>query len=343
MSMVYLMARTTPRTRAEIHESTASLGEIAQTYNISRSTARKWRNRSDHLDRSHRALQMNTTLSPAQELIVLDIRRLCLLPLDDLVCVTREFISTEFSRSAISRLLRREGLSKLADLMPQQEGQDAPKHKTFKDHEPGYVHIDIKHLHQMPDESSRRYLFVAIDRATRWVFLRIYNDQTERSSVDFLRRVHQAAAFKIVKLLTDNGTQFTDRFTSKNKQPTGKHVFDEQRKALNIEHRLSPPRHLQTNGMVERFNGRISEVVKQTRFASGAELEATLSNYMLIYNHRIPQRSLGHISPVDALKSWQDKKTELFLKRVYKQAELDSYALKSIDTIPQSGEVFCFA
>jgi transposase InsO family protein len=322
MSMVHPLARTTPRTRAEIHQSQASLTQVAQTYNISRGTARKWRNRADPLDRSHRAHVLPTTLSPAQELIVMEIRRLCLLPLDDLVCVTREFINADASRSGISRLLRREGLSKLADLMPKQEGEDAPK-KTFKDYEPGYLHVDIKYLPQMPDESSRRYLFVAIDRATRWVYLRIYADQSERSSVDFLRRVHKAAPFKISKLLTDNGSQFTDRFTSKAKQPTGKHVFDKQCKALDIEHRLSPPRHPQTNGMVERFNGRIAEVVQQTRFASGAELQTTLNGYMLTYNHHIPQRALGHLSPVDALKSWREKKPELFLKQVYKQAELD--------------------
>ncbi|WP_291067533.1 integrase core domain-containing protein, partial [Hydrogenophaga sp.] len=122
----------------------------------------------------------------------------------------------------------------------------------------------------------------------------------------------------------DNGTQSTDRFTSKNKQPTGKHVFDKQCQDLNIEHRLAPPRHPQTNGMVERFNGRISELVQQTRFASAAELDATLNNYMFTYNHHIPQRSLGHLSPVDALKSWREKKPELFIKRVYKQAELDT-------------------
>jgi transposase InsO family protein len=323
MSMVHPMARTTPRTRAEIHESKASLTQVSQTYNISLGTARKWRLRSDHLDRSHRAHELHTTLSPAQELIVMEIRRLCLLPLDDLVCVTREFINAKASRSGISRLLRREGLSKLTDLLPQQEGEDAPK-KTFKDYEPGFLHIDIKYLPKMPDESSRRYLFVAIDRATRWVFLRTYRDQTERSSVDFLRRVHKVAPFRITKLLTDNGSQFTDRFTSKNKQPTGNHVFDKQCKSLNIEHRLSPPAHPQTNGMVERFNGRISEVVEQTRFGSGAELEATLDNYMFTYNHHIPQRALGHLSPIDALKSWQVKKPELFLKRVYKQAELDT-------------------
>jgi hypothetical protein len=67
-------------------------------------------------------------------------------------------------------------------------------------------------------------------------------------------------------------------------------------------------------------------VVQQTRFASGAELQATLNSYMLIYNHHIAQRALSHLSPVDALKSWRVKKPEIFLKRVYKQAELDTYA-----------------
>jgi hypothetical protein len=36
--------------------------------------------------------------------------------------------------------------------------------------------------------------------------------------------------------------------------------------------------------MVERFNGRISEVVSQTRFASAAELETTLECYVKTYN-----------------------------------------------------------
>ncbi len=79
--------------------------------------------------------------------------------------------------------------------------------------------------------------------------------------------------------------------------------------------------------MVERFNGRISEVLHQTRFASAAQLEATLMNYAKTYNHHIPQRALGGISPVDALKSWQVKKPDLFKKRVYKQAGLDTLLL----------------
>ena len=45
--------------------------------------------------------------------------------------------------------------------------------------------------------------------------------------------------------------------------------------------------HPQTHGMVKRFNGCISEIVNQTRFASAAEVESTPRNYLEIYNHNI--------------------------------------------------------
>ena len=76
--------------------------------------------------------------------------------------------------------------------------------------------------------------------------------------------------------------------------------------------------------MVERFNGRVSELVSQTRFTSAAELQTTLNNYVKTYNHRIPQRALNHLSPVQALKKWQTEKPDLFVKRVHDQPGLDN-------------------
>jgi hypothetical protein len=257
------------------------------------------------------------------------LRTTLLLPTDDLLAVTREFINPAVSRAGLGRCLRRHGVSDLRDLVALQVTEEPAAKKTFKDYEPGFLHIDIKYLPQMPDEVGRRYLFVAIDRATRWVYMDIYADQSDSSSVDFLSKMQAACPIKIVKLLTDNGSQFTDRFTSKKKDaegnriPTGKHVFDVQCKQFKIDHRLIPPRHPQTNGMVERFNGRISEIVNQTRFGSAAELESTLRNYVKIYNHNIPQRALKHQTPIQALKKWQQEKPDLFLKRVYNQAGLD--------------------
>ena len=79
----------------------------------------------------------------------------------------------------------------------------------------------------------------------------------------------------------------------------------------------------QTNGMVERFNGRIQEVVRQTKFRSAKELRDTLYQYCRVYNHHILQRNLGHITPVEALKKWQKNHPHLFKKSVYKQTGLD--------------------
>ncbi len=66
---------------------------------------------------------MQTTLTPAQEAVVVGLRCTLLLPLDDLVAVMRKFNCQDVSRSGLNRCLRRYGA--------------------------GYLHMDIKYLPQM--------------------------------------------------------------------------------------------------------------------------------------------------------------------------------------------------
>ena len=40
--------------------------------------------------------------------------------------------------------------------------------------------------------------------------------------------------------------------------------------------------------MVERFNGRIADVLKTHRFSSSEDLEQTLLRYVALYNHQLP-------------------------------------------------------
>jgi hypothetical protein len=88
---------------------------------------------------------------------VVELRKTLRLSLDDLLSVVKEFIHASMSRSALDRLLRRRGVSRL----PVEEAPVRPT-KAFKAYDPGYVHIDVKYLPQMPGESQRRYLFVAL-------------------------------------------------------------------------------------------------------------------------------------------------------------------------------------
>jgi transposase InsO family protein len=170
----------------------------------------------------------------------------------------------------------------------------------------------------MADESSRRYLFVAIDRATRWVFIRVFNAKTAANARRFLRDLERACPMRIRTILTDNGKEFTDRlFGLRKRAATGEHEFDTLCADLGIEHRLTPPKSPRTNGMVERFNGRIEEVLQSHHFRSGEELESTLHRYVWLYNQQLPQSALGSKTPLQAMKDWHKLKPELFRKRPY--------------------------
>ncbi len=198
-------------------------------------------------------------------------------------------------------------------------------HAAFKSYLPGYLHMDIKYLPQMADETSRRYLFVAIDRATRWVYLAIHPNKTAAAAKAFLKALHQACPIKITRVLTDNGKAFTDRlFGSPDRQPTGTHAFDQLCEALGIEHRLTKPRTPQTNGMVERFNGRISDILKTHHFLSGEDLAQTLQRYVFRYNNQLPQSALGSQTPTQTMQKWFISNPEIFHRNPDDQPGCDS-------------------
>ena len=317
-------ARTTPAVRLEIQQSGLSERKLAKKYGISRDTVRKWKHRDRVDDFSQRPHDLHATLTASEEAVVAELRKTLLLPLDDLLVVVREFICPDMSRSALDRCLRRHGISDLKKLIPTEENEKNPP-KTFKDYEPGFVHVDIKYLPRMPDETYRKYLFVGIDRATRWVYMEIRALKTAESSRSFLKNLIEKAPFTVSKVLTDNGKEFTDRFCATGqREPTAEHLFDKECAGHNIEHRLIKPRTPKTNGMVERFNGRVAEVLGQTKFESSKELKGTLTRYLHIYNHHIPQKNLGHITPIEALKKWSGTHPDLFRKTVYNLSGLDN-------------------
>ena len=70
-------------------------------------------------------------------------RQSWLLPRDDRLAVTRAFLNAGVSRSGLDRCRRRPGVADLQALIPQPEADEQPT-KTFKDDEPGFVHVDVK-------------------------------------------------------------------------------------------------------------------------------------------------------------------------------------------------------
>ena len=75
--------------------------------------------------------------------------------------------------------------------------------------------------------------------------------------------------------------------------------------------------------MVERFNGRIADVLKTHHFDSREELEQTLLRYVHLYNNQLPHQSaLKSRPPIMAMKEWHKIQPELFNKRPYNHTDV---------------------
>lgn len=213
MLQIHPNARTTPVIRAEIARSTERSGVLAKRFGVSTETIRKWRKRgtADCLDHSARPHHLPWKATEEERAIVCTLRRATHFALDDLTFVVTHFLP-HLNRHSIWRILKAEGLNhrpKPASDQPT-KGQG-----RFKEYDLGFVHIDIKHLPKLQaqnGERRKRYLFVAIDRCSRWVHLAVKDDETEKSAIAFLLEAAAAFPFRLTHVLTNNGSCFTATF-----------------------------------------------------------------------------------------------------------------------------------
>src|SRR4051794_39840390 len=84
-------------------------------------------------------------------------------------------------------------------------GGSRPRQK-FKAYPIGYLHIDFA---EVATEDGRLYLFVTIDRVSKFAFAELHERTTPRLAADFLRRLIERVPYRIHTVLTDNGFQFT--------------------------------------------------------------------------------------------------------------------------------------
>jgi len=299
-------ATTTPRMRAYIQNSTASVAELAGELGVSETTVRRWRSRSSQSDRSHTAHKLSISLTGIEERLVVELRRDLQLPLDDIVEVMHRCVNPTLSRSAIHRCLNRHAISSRPRVVKEKPG-------VFDVDQPlGFIHLDIKYL--PPLNRQRAYVFVAIDRATRFVYIEIHRNRRAATARAFLKRFIEVFPYPVHTILTDNGSEWTDRFAvdKKNKpfdKPSGDHLFDRLCADRGIKHKLTRPFRPQTNGLVERFNRRIAEHLerlprnragRRKRFADHGERDAYILTFVGNYN-RTRMKCLGYKAPLEML------------------------------------------
>ena len=84
---------------------------------------------------------------------------------------------------------------------------DKPTKKKFESYPIGYFHIYIA---AVQTAEGKLYLFVAIDRTSKFVFVELHEKMGQMLAAQFMRNLIAAIPYVIHTVLTDNGIQFTN-------------------------------------------------------------------------------------------------------------------------------------
>lgn len=289
-------ARTTATVRRAIQASQASIRSLARQYGLNPKTVAKWKQRSDVQDAPMGPKQAHSTvLSAEEEALIVAFRKHTLLPLDDCLYVLQETIP-HLTRSALHRCLQRHGISRLPEVT------DKPSKKSrFKSYPIGYFHLDIA---EVQTEEGKLYLFVAIDRTSKFAFAELHERMTRLVAAEFLRHLIAAVPYNIHTILTDNGIQFANRESDRYAFPL---LFDRICAKHEIEHRLTKPNHPWTNGQVERMNRTLKEAtVYRYYYDTHQQLREHLATFLMAYNFAKRLKTLKGLTPYEYIyQQWQ--------------------------------------
>lgn len=200
----------------------------------------------------------------------------------------------------IGKILKVEGLTRRY----RTRKQYPPKDKTPL--KPGeLVEIDVKYV---PDliNGMRYYQFTAIDCASRWRLMLVYNQQSNFTATQFLRELIRVFPYQIKAIKTDNASIFTNRYTGyqKSTDPMNPrlHPFDLDCLGLGIIHYLIDPGKPAQNGHVERSHGSDQKTFyDRIKYRTEQELKYQIKLWNMYYND-LEHCGLNGKTPNEALR-----------------------------------------
>lgn len=322
-------ATTTEAVRRAIQHSRESLRALAKRYGINQKTVAKWKRRTSVADVPRGPKNpTSTVLSIEEEAVIVACRRHTLLPLDDCLYALQATIP-RLTRSSLHRCLQRYGISRLPDV----EGEASPR-KKFKSYPIGFFHIDIA---EVRTAEGKLHLFVAVDRTSKFAFVELHEKATTRISGNFLRHLIEAVPYRVHTLLTDNGIQFTTPGGAGSAVPLivealakgelfRTHAFELACAKAGIDHRTTKPKHLWTNGQVERMNRTIKDAtVKRFHYDDHDQLRRHLAGFVAAYNFGRRLKTLKGLTPYKAIcKAWSTEPDRFRLNPIQQMPGLNS-------------------
>ena len=281
------------------------VGRASRKYNKGRSYIYFWKARWDGsvqslACQSRRPHHHPKEHTPEELKLIRDMRRRNPeLGLPELWCRLRKRGYTRRPES-LFRVMRKLGM------FPQPKPKNPYKPKPYEQMTyPGQrVQIDVKVVPHacITDPELRLFQYTAIDEFSRLRFLWAYEEQSTYSSADFLMRTvkwFKRRGVTVECVQTDNGFEFTNRFSNSKKDlPT---LFEATAQRLGIRHKLIRPYTPRHNGKVERSHREDQRRLYDShRFFSLKDCAAQLAVHNARSNNR-PMRPLNWLSPRDFL------------------------------------------
>jgi transposase-like protein/transposase len=304
-------AKTTVHQRKIIKTSKEPYRTLAKQLGVSVPTVAKWKKREQPTDRTSRPKHIRRALPSAMEPVLDFLRRDWLVEMDTIWIALQKTIFPQLTRSAVYRQLVRQGIQDLKKLRvcPQR-----PLGK-FRASPPGFLHIDIFVLPKLDDK--KLYLFVAIDRATRLLTMQAYPNKDAQMALKFLEHCRKFYPFRIQRILTDNGSAFTNRFylNPRGARPKQIHVFTQTCRQVHIHHILTKSYHPWTNGLAERAGQTIKkETIHRFHYDSSSQMVSALYGFERYFNYHRPYKAMGGKTPYELMQYWYKKQPKRFLR-----------------------------
>lgn len=214
-----------------------------------------------------------------------------------------EYEGIDIHTRTIGKILKKEGLTRKYRVKK-------IKYKYIKaQRQPGeLIEIDVKYV-PGPIQNKRYFQYTAIDTASRWRHLEVFDGQTSFHSIKFLEIILDLFPYKISAIKTDNGSIFTNYYVGLNKRSDmtlkTQHPLDEYCMRYNIIHYLIDPGKPAQNGTVERSHREDQEkFYEQHTFKSLEDLKRKLRVWNEYYNN-LEHCSLNGKTPNEVLYSYK--------------------------------------
>jgi len=149
------------------------------------------------------------------------------------------------------------------------------------------LEIDIKYVPKKLG-GKRYYQFTAIDCASRWRYLKVYDEYSKHNVINFIKEVIKLFPHTVKAIKTDNHATFTNRYFGYYRSDLmfpREHSLDKFCRENNIIHYLIDPGKPAQNGKVERSHRSDQEsFYNRIKFKNVSELNYKLRLWNMYYN-----------------------------------------------------------